>query len=920
MNKELIEKWKIIRDANWLKLNRKKRIIFIWYLSMIGEYLNNNKKETFRNFYKENEVKEVLIDNVIYKEQKVNVENILIENIKKIPDIYKIHTWSDEKISKLKIKKDEKITTLLEIEEMWGVEDIKRKQRLETWKYWSSLLTTIIKGNKNEKNCNKCAQDLEEEYMIDYWNIENKEDRKEPLESEWCNFDWSNDKKKELIRQTIERQTFEIERSTVLDLIINLKLNSRKELIIDNYNITLYETNGLLPNTNRITKILNENNLLYRELWVRFKNSIIFEEGEAKGINWLEIINFANDQNIEINVNYVISNNINSKGEIEETEYLLETKDIQKWFFNNQDKSKLSFVYGKEYRPNRSSLYIDNCEIIYIKDLQRQNLKLEEEEEDKSQELKEIMKWVMVPIKEGKEYEQDDNDNDNDDQDDNDDKDDNDDDNDNDNDDNNDNDDDNDDDDYDDNNNLIEVYDDDKDEDDNDNKLDDRDDRDDRKKYKGINKRVYIDAQEYIERWKNSIYEAEDKGINKEEPFTKINLKKVSIISEYIKNENVENEILFDPDDKLKIRKKYFNENIIELNEKGQEEIVGINQNPHRVDHVKTKIVGNINMTWLKPSLEEAFFKWDNEDYWIEMSGSGIETNWKKDCEPFRSEIETKRHLKAHWERKKIETSLESVNKYSEIVILPFNPKVTLNEKKRMAEVKERRSKELYKLHWLQKLKNTQTLKLKVVNSLQLKKGIWQWIDPKVTLNRSTEETKKMIDYLWKKNINWLGPEIEYIDKRKQTTLRLTLHYIKKILSIKTWITEGPREKLDKLVEKVYGYKDWHGGLESSFSIIKDDQSNLSDVSEVEKKRMGPIEIETEHPEMPKFWEEVPWKEGELNPLNKWIILDRKTKIDRMNNISKLNNNKKWIEKIQKQADTRWKLDKWKEKDKSKTN
>jgi hypothetical protein len=59
---------------------------------MIGEYLNNNKKETFRNFYKENEVKEVLIDNVIYKEQKVNVENILIENIKKIPDIYKIHT------------------------------------------------------------------------------------------------------------------------------------------------------------------------------------------------------------------------------------------------------------------------------------------------------------------------------------------------------------------------------------------------------------------------------------------------------------------------------------------------------------------------------------------------------------------------------------------------------------------------------------------------------------------------------------------------------------------------------------------------------------------------------------------------------------------------------------------------------------
>jgi|TARA_R110002050_G_scaffold45014_2_gene106972 hypothetical protein len=51
----------------------------------------------------------------------------------------------------------------------------------------------------------------------------------------------------------------------------------------------------------------------------------------------------------------------------------------------------------------------------------------------------------------------------------------------------------------------------------------------------------------------------------------------------------------------------------------------------------------------------------------------------------------------------------------------------------------------------------------------------------------------------------------------------------------------------------VYGYKDWHGGLESSFSIIKDDQSNLSDVSEVEKKRMGPIEIETEHPEMPKF-------------------------------------------------------------------
>tara|TARA_R110002050_G_scaffold45014_3_gene106976 strand:- start:971 stop:1135 length:165 start_codon:yes stop_codon:yes gene_type:complete len=54
--------------------------------------LNNNKKETFRNFYKENEVKEVLIDNVIYKEQKVNVENILIENIKKIPDIYKIHT------------------------------------------------------------------------------------------------------------------------------------------------------------------------------------------------------------------------------------------------------------------------------------------------------------------------------------------------------------------------------------------------------------------------------------------------------------------------------------------------------------------------------------------------------------------------------------------------------------------------------------------------------------------------------------------------------------------------------------------------------------------------------------------------------------------------------------------------------------
>jgi hypothetical protein len=83
---------------------------------------------------------------------------------------------------------------------------------------------------------------------------------------------------------------------------------------------------------------------------------------------------------------------------------------------------------------------------------------------------------------------------------------------------------------------------------------------------------------------------------------------------------------------------------------------------------------------------------------------------------------------------------------------------------------------------------------------------------------------------------------------------------------------------------------------------------------------MGPIEIETEHPEMPKFWEEVPWKEGELNPLNKWIILDRKTKIDRMNNISKLNNNKKWIEKIQKQADTRWKLDKWKEKDKSKTN
>jgi|TARA_R110002050_G_scaffold45014_3_gene106975 hypothetical protein len=41
-------------------------------------------------------------------------------------------------------------------------------------------------------------------------------------------------------------------------------------------------------------------------------------------------MNFANDQNIEINVNYVISNNINSKGEIEETEYLLETKDIQK--------------------------------------------------------------------------------------------------------------------------------------------------------------------------------------------------------------------------------------------------------------------------------------------------------------------------------------------------------------------------------------------------------------------------------------------------------------------------------------------------------------------------------------------------------------------------------------------------------------